>query len=158
MSAGFKPGYAVDVMQAVDLDAVIQIESTIYSHPWTRGNFNDSLTAGHQAWVVRLKGEIIAYSVMMLVLDEAHLFNLSVAKPYQQKGLGRELLAYMIDQATALGARQMYLEVRSSNVAAITLYEKMGFVENSRRKGYYPAEGGREDAVLMGLAMAELSQ
>lgn len=140
-------------MQNEDLDAVMAIEPTIYSHPWTRGNFADSLRSGHSSWVMMDNDELVGYALMMLVLDEAHLLNISVAKPRQGRGLGRMLLAYMVDKARAHGARNMFLEVRPSNKNAIALYEDVGFNEMSVRRNYYPAPNGREDAILMGLAL-----
>lgn len=154
MNAVLKPDYALRPMLEADLDAIMQIEPTIYSHPWTRGNFNDSLKAGHNAWVMTQDNEIVGYAVIMIVLDEAHLLNISIAAPYQKQGLGRMLLMYLIDQAKALKTENMFLEVRVSNVSAIALYEDVGFVEMSIRRGYYPASKGREDAVLMGLALS----
>lgn len=154
MNAVLKPDYALRPMLEADLDAIMQIEPTIYSHPWTRGNFNDSLKAGHNAWVMTQDNEIIGYAVIMIVLDEAHLLNISIAAPYQKQGLGRMLLMYLIDQAKALKTENMFLEVRVSNVSAIALYEDVGFVEMSIRRGYYPASKGREDAVLMGLSLS----
>lgn len=154
MNAVLKPDYALRPMLEADLDAIMQIEPTIYSHPWTRGNFNDSLKAGHNAWVMTQDNEIVGYAVIMIVLDEAHLLNISIAAPYQKQGLGRMLLMYLIDQAKALKTENIFLEVRVSNVSAIALYEDVGFVEMSIRRGYYPASKGREDAVLMGLALS----
>lgn len=149
------PQFAVSYrpMQDEDLDAVMAIEPKIYSHPWSRGNFADSLKSGYSCWVVELDGELIGYGALMMVLDEAHLLNLSIAGSYQGHGLGRELLAHFIEVARRYGGQMMFLEVRPSNTAAIGLYESMGFNEFSVRKGYYPAENGREDAVLMGLAL-----
>lgn len=140
-------------MKPSDLEAILQIEPAIYSHPWTRGNFNDSLKSGHQAWVMTSEDAIIGYSLMMLVLDEAHLLNISIAAAYQKQGLGYALLQYMIECAKVLNMKVMMLEVRSSNVSAIALYAKMGFVENAIRRGYYSSKDGREDAVLMSLAI-----
>ncbi len=142
-------GYQFRVMQESDLNAVVQIEPTIYSHPWTRGNFNDSLKSRHEAWVLTQQGEIIGYALAVVILDEAELLNISVALPYQKQGLGRMVLMQMIDRAKSLGATTMFLEVRASNVAAIALYEHSGFVEVNARRGYYPVENGREDAVIM---------
>jgi [ribosomal protein S18]-alanine N-acetyltransferase len=153
MNAVLKLDYLLRPMQEADLAVVMQIEPTIYSHPWTRGNFNDSLKSGHKAWVMTLRDEVVAYAVMMIVLDEAHLLNISVATPYQKQGLGRMLLVHLLDQARNLKTLNMFLEVRASNVTAITLYENMGFVEMGIRRGYYPASKGREDAILMGLAL-----
>ena len=164
MSAMLKPAYELRSssllrpMQDADLDAVIWIEPTIYSHPWTRGNFADSLNAGHSAWVLILHGEIIGYTLMMLVLDEAHLLNISIAKTHQKQGWGRILLEHMLAKAKQYKAANMFLEVRTSNVDAIALYENMGFNEMAVRRGYYSADPkisntGREDAILMGLAL-----
>jgi ribosomal-protein-alanine N-acetyltransferase len=140
-------------MKKTDLDAVMVIEPTIYTHPWTRGNFTDSLKAGYRCFVYEVGAEMIGYAVMMTVLDEAHLLNVSIAKSQQGQGLGRKLLNELIAVAQGHKAHTMFLEVRPSNKVAIGLYESMGFNEFSVRKDYYPAVNGREDAVLMGLAL-----
>jgi ribosomal-protein-alanine N-acetyltransferase len=149
--------YKLRPMQMADLDVIMAIEPHIYSHPWTRGNFSDSLNSGYSAWVLEDSSDaaqkIMGYALMMMVLDEAHLLNLSIAKAYQKKGLGRFLLEHMLAIANKHQAEHMFLEVRSSNIAAIALYENLGFNEMSIRRGYYPAASGREDAVLMGLAL-----
>jgi [ribosomal protein S18]-alanine N-acetyltransferase len=163
MNAQLQPNLQLRPMQMHDLDNVMQIEPTIYSHPWTRGNFSDSLQNGYSGWVLEdmslgKSGEMIGYSLLMIVMDEAHLLNLSVAKHMQKQGLGRYLLEHMCNIAKTHKALTMFLEVRPSNVSAIALYENMGFCEISVRRGYYPAdpetsENGREDAILMGLAL-----
>lgn len=157
MSAAFnmalKNQYQFRIMTPDDLDAIMEIEPHIYSHPWSRGNFSDSLKSGYPAWVLLNGKEIIGYALMMMVLDEAHLLNLSIVKPYQKQGLGRLLLEHMIAVAKNQGATDMFLEVRPSNISAIALYENIGFNEMAIRRGYYPAHNGREDAVLMGLAL-----
>ncbi|MFZ3087844.1 MAG: ribosomal protein S18-alanine N-acetyltransferase [Methylotenera sp.] len=148
-----KNQYQFRIMTPDDLDAIMEIEPHIYSHPWSRGNFSDSLKSGYPAWVLLNGKEIIGYALMMMVLDEAHLLNLSIVKPYQKQGLGRLLLEHMIAVAKNQGATDMFLEVRPSNISAIALYENIGFNEMAIRRGYYPAHNGREDAVLMGLAL-----
>lgn len=152
MSA-LNPQYQFRPMTEADLDAIMEIEPHIYSHPWSRGNFSDSLVSGYSAWVLLDGAKIIGYALMMMVLDEAHLLNLSVAKAYQKQGLGRLLLEHMIAIAKKHAAANMFLEVRPSNISAIALYENIGFNEMAVRRGYYPAHNGREDAVLMGLAL-----
>ena len=153
MSAQLKPNLSLRPMQIDDLDMIMQIEPTIYTHPWTRGNFSDSLNSGYSAWVLESEGKMIGYALMMMVMDEAHLLNLSIAKPQQKQGLGRYLLEHMLKIAKNHKAANMFLEVRPSNISAIALYENMGFCEMAVRRGYYPATHGREDAVLMGLAL-----
>jgi ribosomal-protein-alanine N-acetyltransferase len=140
-------------LQPTDLDVVMAIEPAIYPHPWSRGNFSDSLKAGYSCWACELDGALMGYAIMMMVLDEAHLLNVSIAKKFQGRGLGSSLLDYLIEVARGHGGQTMFLEVRPSNKAAIGLYEKFGFNEFSVRKGYYPAANGREDAILMGLAL-----
>ena len=153
MSAVLKPNYQFRPMTERDLDAIMEIEPHIYSHPWTRGNFADSLKSAHSAWVLVQDANIIGYALMMMVLDEAHLLNLSISQSYQKQGLGRLLLEHMIQIAQDLKAANMFLEVRASNISAIALYENIGFNEMAVRRGYYPAHHGREDAILMGLAL-----
>lgn len=140
-------------MRMADLDNIMAIEPVIYPYPWTRGNFSDSMHAGYTARVLWRDKTILGYALMMLVLDEAHLLNLSIAQAYQKQGLGRCLLEHMVDLAKHHGAANMFLEVRTSNTSAIALYENTGFNEMTIRRGYYPAKNGREDAVLMGLAI-----
>lgn len=158
MSAQLKTQYQLRPMQLDDLDTIMQIEPTIYSHPWTRGNFSDSLNSGYSAWVLESEGKMIGYALMMMVMDEAHLLNLSIAKPQQKQGLGRHFLEHMLKIAKNHQAANMFLEVRPSNISAIALYENMGFCEMAVRRGYYPADAktvksGREDAILMGLVL-----
>lgn len=153
MNAKLKNQYQFRPMRMDDLDAIMLIEPQIYPYPWTRGNFSDSLNSGYTAWVLLDDEKIIGYSLMMLVLDEAHLLNLSVAKTYQKQGLGRTLLEHMVEIAKSNQMANMFLEVRPSNISAIALYGNMGFNEMTVRRNYYPAANGREDAVLMGLAL-----
>ena len=153
MSAMLNSQYQFRPMTEDDLDAIMAIEPHIYSHPWSRGNFSDSLASGYSAWVLLDGAKIIGYALMMMVLDEAHLLNLSIAKAYQKQGLGRLLLEHMINIAKKHRSANMFLEVRPSNISAIALYENIGFNEMAIRRGYYPAHNGREDAVLMGLAL-----
>lgn len=136
-------------MACADLEAVEAIEREVYTHPWTRGNFTDSLAAGYHCRVLEQSGVIVAYAVTMIAAGEAHLLNLSVAAAMQRRGIGGGLLRHMIGLAREQSAQVMYLEVRLSNLAAQNLYARHGFAEIGRRRGYYPAHDGREDAVTM---------
>jgi len=144
-------------MSMADLDAVMLIESTLYSHPWSRGNFSDSLNSGYSAWLLCENTNIIGYAFMMMVIDEAHLLNISVATTHQKQGLGKLMLQHMLDKARGQGAVNIFLEVRASNTSAIGLYESVGFNEMAIRRKYYPLHNGREDAVLMGLALKNIN-
>ena len=141
-------------MTADDLDRVVAIESAIYAYPWTRGNLNDSLVAGYHCWVLESAGELIGYSVGMVAAGEAHLLNLSIAAAWQRRGYGRHMLGFMIQLARDFGAVRMFLEVRPSNAAGVSLYAAAGFREIGLRRGYYPDGGRPEDAIVMELDLA----
>ena len=86
---------------------------------------------------------------MMQVLDEAHLLNITVLPELQRSGRGAALLAQLFDQARARAMSRMLLEVRPGNLGALALYRRHGFTEIGRRRDYYPAHQGREDAIVM---------
>lgn len=140
-------------MQMADLDAIMQIETVIFPYPWSRGNFSDSLQSGYSCWVCEIQGKIMGYGVVMMVIDEAHLLNISIAKEFQGKGHGRQLLVHLQMIGRRHGGHTMFLEVRVSNTSAVRLYESAGFNEMAIRRNYYPAKQGREDAILMGMAI-----
>ena len=154
MNAQLKPAnLSFREMQTSDLDAVMQIETVNFPFPWTAGNFKDSITSGHDCVLLQMDDSIIGYAILMMVLDEAHLLNISVAPSHKGQGLGRHLLDHMMQIGREKGGLNMFLEVRPSNIAAITLYESIGFNEMGVRPGSYPAHNGRENAVLMGVAL-----
>jgi ribosomal-protein-alanine N-acetyltransferase len=156
MNAVMKPGpVAQRAMTVADLDAVLGVEVQCYSHPWTRGNFIDSLAAGYLAQLrLAASGECIGYCVAMPGAEEMHLLNLSVAPRHQRQGHARAMLAGLVTQARERGDRQLWLEVRLGNTVARALYRRFGFVDAGLRRGYYPAAGGRrEDALVMSLAL-----
>ena len=141
-------------MRESDLAEVTAIEDAIYTHPWTRGNFADSLRAGYECRTLRLGAELIAYFVLMSAAGEAHLLNLSVAARHQRRGHGTVLLGEAMALAQRLGVRSLFLEVRPSNRAAQALYTRFGFRKIAVRRGYYPAYTGREDALVLTLPLA----
>lgn len=135
-------------MNERDLDSVAALEASIQTFPWSRGNFADSLVAGHSVWVCRLAGDLIGFSVIMRVLDEAHLLNIGVCRCYQGQGYGARMLRHAMANALQHGARKLFLEVRPSNERAVELYRHFGFNQIGLRRGYYPAAIGREDALV----------
>lgn len=153
MSAVLKDTPSFRPMCLEDLDKVMASELKIYSHPWTLGNFRDSLNAGYSCWVYEYGESLIGYGLVMLAAGEAHLLNVGVAKEWQRQGMGRKLMQHLIKVAREYQAEFMFLEVRPSNIPAIRLYEDIGFNEMAIRKNYYPAHNGREDAVLMGMTL-----
>jgi ribosomal-protein-alanine N-acetyltransferase len=153
MSAVLKEGPSLSAMREQDLDEVIAIEKAIYSHPWTRGNFADSLQAGYACRVWRRDGELVGYFIVMAGAGEAHLLNLSIAPAHQRSGHGGALLREAAEAAASLGAHNLFLEVRPSNHAAQALYRRFGFRKVAVRRDYYPAHIGREDALVLTLPL-----
>ena len=136
-------------MQDTDLVEIMEIERRSYPHPWTRQIFNDCLRAGYCCWVCEQQGVIEGYGVTSIAAGESHLLNLCVRPESQQQGIGRKLLLHLISLARRQNAEMMFLEVRPSNRAARALYESMGFNELGSRREYYPADKGREDALIL---------
>ena len=153
MSAVLKDQPQLGAMREPDLGEVMRIEDAIYSHPWTRGNFADSLVAGYECRTWRMGGDLLGYFVLMVAAGEAHLLNLSVAPAWQRKGHGSALLREASAIARSRGARGIFLEVRPSNAGAQALYTRFGFRKIAVRRGYYPAHSGREDALVLTLAL-----
>lgn len=153
MNAVLKSRLEYRPMRPEDIADIVATEQRLYPFPWTAVNFVDSLVSGYSAWVAREGGAIVGYAVMMLVVDEAHLLNISIVAERQRTGLGATLLEYLVGVARAAGAKRMLLEVRPSNTSGCGLYRRYGFVEIGRRRGYYPRPGGREDALVMECAL-----
>ena len=151
---GNRPEARLEPMTAGRLDAVIALEATAYAHPWTRGNFNDSLRAGYQAQVLMADDTLLGYFVAMKGVDEVHLLNITVAPEYQGQGWGRLMLDALAIWSRGQGAQWLWLEVRASNALAQRLYERYGYRRVGQRKAYYPAaHGRREDAIVMSLPL-----
>ena len=138
-------------MVAGDVDQVQALEAAVYPHPWSRGNFTDSLASGYSAWTLRDNaGVLVGYFLLMFAVDEAHLLNVAVAKERQRERIGLYLLDKIVACARGLAMASILLEVRPSNLRAQKIYAQYGFTEIGRRKAYYPAHNGqREDAIVM---------
>ena len=151
-------------MQSADLDAVLAIEVVSHLHPWTKGNFADSLAAGHWAYCIRpqvdqsIKGSYLdpavlwAYCILFPAVDELHLLNITVSPKLRKLGLASRMMAAIEGVAAQQDMPRIILEVRPSNIAAVTMYQKLGYEQIGIRKNYYPADpqlGTREDALVM---------
>lgn len=153
MSAEPRSLFHYSPMTLTDLKDVIEIENRAYAHPWTLGNFRDSVQAGHHCLLATYGDVVIGYAVVMVAADEAHLLNLTIAPQWQRKGHGRALLLHLTSIAITEFARSFFLEVRPSNANAQALYESLGFKTIGIRRNYYPAQARREDAIVMELKL-----
>ena len=147
------PVIRLERMRVPDIEAVAGIEADAYAFPWTAGMFADCLGSGHECWVAREGAAILGYAILAAAAGEAHLLNVCVTPGVRRRGHGRALVRHMIDRAIGREARTLFLEVRPSNAAARRLYAGLGFREIGRRKNYYPAPDGREDATVLALSL-----
>lgn len=138
---------------ADDLEAIMEIERRAYRFPWTAGIFRDCLRVGYCCWCYERDGRIDGYGVMSVAAGESHILNLTVRPEAQRQGIGVRLMRHFLQLARRHNADMVMLEVRPSNTPAVRLYEKMGFNEIGRRRNYYPASEGREDALLLALSL-----
>ena len=138
-------------LSEADLDRVNEIEQMAYPFPWTQGIFSDCLRVGYGCWGLHLDGELVGYTVFTLTANECHLLNLCIHPLWQRQGFGSLLLDHAIAEARRHACVSMFLEVRPSNPAGLSLYTKRGFRLVGERKEYYRSAGGRENALVMRL-------
>jgi len=130
-----------------DLDAVLTIEQASFSTPWCREHFEHEISAPHSfPYVVEINGVVAGYVCLMSLFEEAQILDVAVAPEQRGRGIARLLMDHAVAVAMEKDAELLALEVRSSNVAAITLYERCGFVRTGVRQKYYE---GKDDAILM---------
>ena len=140
-----------------DVAAVGSVESASYAYPWSDGIFRDCLRVGYLCRVAELGREIVAYGIAAMGAREAHILNLCVRADVRGRSIGRQMLLLLLERARQAGMDDALLEVRPSNTLAIALYQSMGFVEIGRRRGYYQADGGREDALVLRFGLRDAS-
>jgi [ribosomal protein S18]-alanine N-acetyltransferase len=140
-------------MTPFDVPGVGAVERASYPFPWSEGIFRDCLRVGYLCRVAESEGAIVGYGIVAMGAGEAHVLNLCVAEAVRGRGIGRRMLQLLIERSVQAGMQDVFLEVRPSNPHAIALYQSVGFVEVGRRRGYYQAEAGREDALVLKLAL-----
>ncbi|MBV8045435.1 ribosomal protein S18-alanine N-acetyltransferase [Pluralibacter sp.] len=143
----------ISSLSLTDLPRAWQIEKRAHAFPWSEQTFASNQGERYLNYQLAVDGVMAAFAITQVVLDEATLFNIAVDPAWQRRGLGRELLEHVIDEVEKRGVATLWLEVRASNVAAIALYESLGFNEATIRRNYYPTAEGHEDAVIMALPL-----
>lgn len=134
-----------------DLSEVSDIERRSYDFPWSHGVFRDCLLAGYTCIVLERMDRVAGYGILSVAAGEAHVLNLCVDPEYRRLGYGDRLLDEMLRRAKAASVKEVFLEVRPSNVNALSLYRKKGFRQIAHRRAYYQARYGREDAAVLSL-------
>lgn len=142
-------------MTPVDVPAVGAVERASYPFPWSEGIFRDCLRVGYLCRVAEVEGSVVAYGVVAMGAGEAHILNLCVSNELRGRGIGRQMLLLLLERARQAGMTEAFLEVRLTNLLAIGLYQSVGFIQVGLRKGYYQAEEGREDALVLKLDLLE---
>lgn len=149
MVAVLSPQLELRRMTRADLSEVHAIEEASYPYPWSRNIFHDCLRVGYRCHVLTEDDAIRGYGIVSHALDECHLLNLCIHPERRGAGLASIMVEHLLGEARLISASRMFLEVRPSNRAAVALYKRHGFRVIGRRPGYYPADDGREDAMIM---------
>ena len=146
------PRHSIQEMLLEDIPAVLEIDRVSFSNPWPERSYRYELTdnPAAQLFVAKLDdGAVVAYLGYWLIADEVHISTFAVHPEFRLNGIGEDLLRMALSDAQMKGAQIATLEVRESNAAAISLYEKLGFEVVGNRKGYY--RDNNEDAILLTL-------
>lgn len=136
-----------------DAPAICAIEQIANPFPWSLRQFQDSFAIGDFGWGMERAGLLIGFILFSHVIDEATLLNIVIHPQWRRHGFARELLLFGLREIEQRGATRCLLEVRVSNFGAIELYSSLGFEVDGKRRDYYPAHDGREDALLMSRAL-----
>jgi len=137
------PAVPVYVMGDDDVAEVVRIEAASYQFPWPENLIRNCLKVGYLGLVIKSDTGLKAHAFASCAAQEAHILNVCVDPEHRSKGYARVLVAHAIASVVQKGAEVIFLEVRESNAAAISLYHSMGFVEIGRRDGYYRTKSGR---------------
>ena len=140
---------SIIAMAITDLPEVLAIEVQAHSHPWSEKTFLSNFGKRYINHVIMLDDKVVGYFVASYVAGEVTLMNIAISPVYQGAGLGRALLNYLKTFSLSLSQQEIWLEARASNTPAIKLYQALDFVEVDIRPAYYPADNGREDAIIM---------
>ncbi len=130
-----------------DLDRIHSLEEEVFKSPWSYKMFDLDFKSPFSFYYIIEEEDILkGYFCISLILGEANLNNIAIAKAYRGQGLAKDLLAFLMDFLKEQKARKLLLEVRYNNVEALGLYKSLGFKEIDRRKNYY---GHNIDAIIM---------
>lgn len=137
-------------MTSDDIEEIITIENSVYTHPWTQGIFHDCLKVAYDCYVLKnTQDKIVAYLIISIAANEMHILNICIHPDYQGRHLGSQLVEKCHQLALQKKTKQCFLEVRPSNKIAIKLYTNHGYQQVGIRKNYYPTLEGREDGIVM---------
>lgn len=145
---------------ALDLDRAAALHRQAFEplgeRPWTRRDMAELLASpGVAGLLVEVEGREDGFALWRMAADEAELLTIAVKSDRRRHGLGRALLAAVVEQARHGGAQNLFLEVGADNAPARSLYSQAGFVEVGRRVGYYRRHAGLADALVLRLILID---
>lgn len=139
---------AVRLADIQDVREIAEIEKSCFRVPWTYESLTRDLKENSSArYFVAETDRVVGYMSFWKVVDEGQINNIAVLPDYRNRGIGGRLLDFAIETGKSMGVNSFTLEVRSSNIGAVKLYEKHGFEADGIRRGYYQDNG--EDALIM---------
>jgi len=148
----------IRLMTDVDLAGIAELAQSVDPYAWNREQFRGCLLGAHyRNWVLEQAGSIIGFLIVIALEDEYELVNLAIAKSHQHQGFGKKLMAHLFQQSHEQKMASIWLEVRESNIPALQLYKKCGFIQTGIRRDYYPCKSGREHACVMQYRLAQES-
>lgn len=132
-----------------DVSAMAELDRQCFADPWSEGAFRSELTENGRAFyiVAETEGQVVGYAGLWAILDEGHITNVAVAPEFRRRGVGKAIVATLLDASRQNGLSSFTLEVRESNLPAQGLYSQFGFRPAGIRKGYYQNNG--ENAIIM---------
>ena len=140
-------------MRVEDLDMVHHLETNSYQYPWTKEIIRDCILYNYDSYSVFFENTLVGYVISKISYPETHILNLTVDKTFRNNGIGKSLINLIINDARIRNSQDIILEVRSSNMVAQYLYERLSFKKIGIRKDYYESENGREDAFVLRLEL-----
>ena len=138
----------IEKMTSAHVAEIAALEAICFSDPWSERSISSELDNPLACWLVALEEATVAgYIGSQTVIDETDMMNVAVDPDFRRRGIAEMLILELVEQLRAAGSRCLTLEVRASNLPAIALYDKLGFVQIGRRKNYY--RNPREDALIL---------
>ena len=134
-------------MTEMDLEEVAILEKEIFSTPWSKESFRESLAQSYSHFFVAEEEKIVGYCGVHNLGGDGEITHVAVDSLFRGRGIALQMLDYAMRETSKAGVEAFTLEVRASNIPAIALYEKLGFVSKGVRKNFY--ENPTEDAVIM---------
>lgn len=138
----------IETMNATHVAQIAQLEKICFSDPWSEKSVASELNNPLALWLTAVEGErVTGYIGSQTVMDETDMMNVAVHPDFRRRGIAEALVNELVARLKSRESRSLTLEVRASNLSAITLYEKLGFSQIGRRKNYY--RNPREDALIL---------